>query len=89
MMSEFGIKLDEPTALYIDNKGAVDLANDYVSNAKTKHIKRRHLKVRELVEEMVVKATSISTEDNFADIFTKPLGRRAFEKHRRTVLNHE
>ena len=27
------------------------MANDFISNSRTRHIERRHLKVRELVEE--------------------------------------
>ena len=29
----------------------------------------------------------VGTDDNLADIFTKVLPRRSFEKHRRTILN--
>ena len=63
------------------------MALDYVSNSKTKHIERRHLKIRELVEEMQVAVKKISTDDNISDIFTKPLGRKRFEKLRRFLFN--
>ena len=54
LLSEIGLTQHDPTDLGIDNKGAYDMALDYVSNSKTKHIERRHLKIRELVEEMQV-----------------------------------
>jgi hypothetical protein len=77
-----------PVTLGIDNQGAVALAHDYVSNSKTKHIERRHLKIRELVEAGQVRPEFVPTEMNVADILTKPLGRRRFEKLRRLLLNH-
>jgi len=79
----------EPTELKMDNNGAIALAKNYISNSKTKHIKRRHLKIRELVEEMEVRPEFVPTDENVADILTKPLGRRKFEKFRQILLNHE
>ena len=82
------LKQSEPTEIGIDNQGAIALAESYVSNSRTKHIERRHLKIRELVTDMQVKPTYVPTSDNSADILTKPLGRRVFEKHRNTILNY-
>ena len=78
----------DPTELAIDNSGAVALSRDYISNGKTKHIERRHLKIRELVEEAVVSTSHIPTADNVADILTKPLGYKRFEKLRKLLMNH-
>ena len=80
---------EAPTPLGVDNQGAVALSKNYISNKNTKHIERRHLKVRELVNEMVVRPEFIPTDENPADIFTKPLGRRKFDKFRKMILNHE
>ena len=88
LLSSIGHKFTKPTIINIDNSGAVALANDYISNGKTKHIERRHLKIRELVEAGVVATKYIPTADNVADILTKPLGRSRFEKLRRLLLNH-
>ena len=52
-----------------------------------RHYERRQLKIRELVENGLIKLKLVKTENNPADIFTKALGRRLFEKHRKTVLN--
>ena len=73
----------------VDNKGVVDMSEDYVSNNRTKHIERRHLKIRELVEQGIIKVAHVAGEDNIADILTKPLGRRRFEKLRKNLLNTE
>ena len=44
-------------------------------------------KMRELRGKGVVKVIKVSTEDNEADIFTKPLDRASFERHRDTLMN--
>ena len=65
-----------------DNKGAIDISQDYISNERTKHIERRHLKIRELVQNSIVKVKYVSTHLNVADIFTKPLDKKLFMTHR-------
>jgi hypothetical protein len=52
-----------------------------------RHYSRRHLKVRELVEQGIVDVKKIGTDDNVADLLSKALGRRKFEKFRKLVLN--
>jgi hypothetical protein len=89
LRDDFGIDLDGPTSIGIDNQGAVALAKNYISNSKTKHIARRHLKIRELVEMLEVCPEYVPTDNNVADILTKPLGRRRFEKLRKILLNVE
>ena len=89
LVGSCGVEQSDPTVIGIDNQGAVALAKSYVSNSRTKHIERRHLKIRELVEELVVKAEYVPTADNVADILTKALGRRQFEKLRTIMLNYD
>ena len=88
ILAELDALQREPTVIGIDNQGAIALSKNYVSNSRTKHIERRHLKIRELVEELKVKPEFLPTDDNPADMMTKPLGKAKFEKFRRFVLNH-
>ena len=88
LLAELKALQDAPTVIGIDNQGAIALSKNYVSNSRTKHIERRHLKIRELVEELKVKPEFVPTDENAADMMTKPLGRAKFEKFRRFVLNH-
>ena len=76
-----------PVDLGVDNKGAVDLSHDYVSNSRVRHFERRQLKIRELVERALVNVKHVGPLDNIADIFTKPLGYRRFEKLRKVLMN--
>ena len=71
----------------MDNSGAIDIAKDYRVNDRTKHIERRYLKIRELVQDAAIRVEFVSTADNVADIFTKPLEKKLFVKHRAKLLN--
>ena len=83
---ERGFPHDAPSILYMDNKGAIDLSHDPVLHASTKHIKRRELYIRDLVLDGTIKPKYVKTVDNMADIFTKPLQRQSFQKHRAALL---
>jgi hypothetical protein len=81
-----GAVVDE-TLIGVDNKGAVDMSEDYVANSRNRHFSRRHLKIRELVEDEVVRLRSIKTDDNTSDILTKFLYKNRFEALRKKLLN--
>ena len=76
-----------PVTIDVDSEGASNLSQDFVSNSRIRHFERRQLKIRELVERGLVAVANIGTEENVSDIFTKPLGRRRFEKLRKALLN--
>ena len=80
LLFELGREL-EPTTLYVDNQGAVELSKDMKSCQRSRHIERRYLKVRELVAlgEIVVK--HVPTDLNHSDVLTKPLDLATFTKH--------
>ena len=86
VLGELGFPQRAPTILRMDNSAAIDLAHDPVSHASSKHIKRRELFIRELVNDKVVKPLYIKTNQNVADIFTKPLPRKDFQRHRTVLL---
>jgi len=83
-----GFPQDTPTVLRMDNSGAIDVSNDPVNHAKSKHILRRELHIRELIEAGVVKVKYVKSAENTADIFTKHLERVPFQKHRATLFNN-
>ena len=85
-MADIGFPITEPTPLFMDSTTAIDLAHDPVLHAKSKHIARRDLFIRELVDRKVIKPVYVSTDKNVADALTKPLARQAFQAHRATML---
>ncbi|KAJ9567521.1 hypothetical protein OSB04_003487 [Centaurea solstitialis] len=64
------LKVEE---VFCDNQGAVLLTKDRVLHDRTKHIDIRHHYIREVVARGDLKVVKISTDDNAADMLTKPL----------------
>ena len=56
------------------------LAKDRRSCHKSKHIDRRYLKVRELVEQEKIRVAKVPTDENPSDLFTKDLPQAKFDK---------
>ena len=48
---------------------------------------RRELKIRELVADKTIDVSFVASRDNVADIFTKPLDRKNFERLRNIMMN--
>ena len=80
------IKLTFPVVLHVDNSAALALATTLVTNKHTKHIDIRYHFLRELHQQGIIKPTKIHTDDNNADIFTKPLDEVTFVKHRPKLI---
>jgi hypothetical protein len=70
----------EPLTIWADNQGAIALAKDNKFHSRTKHIDLRYHFIREAVEEGKIKMNYVPTNENVADIFTKPLPRARHEE---------
>jgi len=81
VVESMGMKVELPMILEMDNKGAVDLANNWSVGGRTRHVEVRNHFMRELKEQGILKIVWISTDDNDADLFTKSLPGPAFAKH--------
>ena len=79
--------LDEEMELHVDNKSAIDVAYNPEHHGRMKHVERKHLYVRELVEDHKLRVTFVRTHDNLADLFTKPLPGHVFFPLRDQVMN--
>ena len=86
ILAELGHPQTVPTILKMDCSSAIDLASDPVSHSKSKHIHRRDLFIRELVDRGEIEVRHVPTAKNVADILTKPLQRGPFLTHRATLL---
>ena len=77
---------DKPIRVWEDNISAIDIAMTAEYNKGcTKHLDVRQLYIKEANAEGIVDLDWISSEDNVADILTKPLGPSIFNKHRRNM----
>jgi hypothetical protein len=78
MLKFLGFPQENPTEIYIDNRSAIALAKNPVYHERSKHIDTRHHFIREHVKNEEVQLISCNTNDQVADIFTKPLKREVF-----------
>jgi len=67
-------------------QGAVDLANNWSVDGRTRHVDVRNYFLRELKDEGVLIIKYVAGEDNEADIFTKNTSGPVFEKHIRKFV---
>jgi len=68
--------------LYCDNLSAINISKNHIQHSRTKHIDIRHHFIRDLVEEKIVTLAHVTTEEQLADIFTKALDVKQFERLR-------
>jgi hypothetical protein len=64
--------------LLCDNESAIRLADNSVEHNRTKHIDIRHHFLRDHQQRGDIDIYHISTENQLADIFTKPLDEKGF-----------
>jgi hypothetical protein len=80
-LNDFGIKFKK-VPLLCDNKSAIKLTNNLVQHARTKHIDVSHYFIRDHQQKWDICIESVGTEDQLADIFSKPLDEKRFYKLR-------
>ena len=74
-------KQSKSTILFCDNSSTISVTKDPVLHRRTKHIRIRYHFLRELVNNGDVQVEYCKTEDQMADIFTKPLSGQVFKKN--------
>nr|GEZ44824.1 retrovirus-related Pol polyprotein from transposon TNT 1-94 [Tanacetum cinerariifolium] len=73
----YDIRLND-FSIMCDNKGAIDLSKNPVQHSRTKHIDIHHHFLRNNVQKGHISIKKVSSEDNIADILTKPIKRELF-----------
>ena len=71
LLAEMGLPQMQPTTLYVDNAGAVELAKDAKTCHRSRHVLRRFFKVREWQHDNELITKWIVTTQNTADMLTK------------------
>ena len=72
-MESMELKVRKPMILEMDNKGVVDLANNWSIGGRTQHVDVKQHFLQELKEEGLLIIRHISGTENTADLFTKNL----------------
>ncbi|XP_019173896.1 PREDICTED: uncharacterized protein LOC109169468 [Ipomoea nil] len=73
LLRELGLHSGEPSTLWCDNLGATYLCANPVFHGRTKHVEIDFHFVRDKVASGDLVVNFVSTKDQLADIFTKPL----------------
>jgi hypothetical protein len=76
-LRDFGCEFNK-IPLLCDNESAIKLANNPVQHSRTKHIDIRHHFLRDHEAKGDIELFHVSTENQLADIFTKPLDETRF-----------
>jgi hypothetical protein len=76
-LQEFGYNLRK-ISLLCDNESAISLEENPIEHSRTKHIDIRHHFLRDHQQRGDIDVCHISTENQLADIFTKPLDEKRF-----------
>jgi hypothetical protein len=79
-VSEIRSKLTQAITINSNNQGAIALSKDNKFHSRTKHIDVRYHFICEAVEDGKVSVVYIPTDENPADIFTKPLVKAKFRR---------
>ena len=78
-LASLGVFLDQPMKLYCDNQAALHIAKNPVFHERTKHIEIDCHFVRERLLSKDLDMGFVSSKNQVADIFTKPLGKQQFQ----------
>ena len=80
LCDELNQKQELPTKIFCDNKSAISLTKNPVFHGRSKHIDIKFHYIRELVKEREIEMEFCKSEDQVADILTKPLKAEVFNK---------
>jgi len=89
VLTSIGFDVQLPMELEIDNKGGIDLANNWSAGGCTRHVDVRHHFLREKKEAGILIYQWCSTEDMTYDLFTKNLDGPTFEKHTKVLCGDD
>src|SRR5687767_14171305 len=86
LLNSMELKVKLPMILYVDNKGAKDLCNNWTVGGRTKHIEVKQFFLRELKEAGTVCIIWKQGVDMTSD--SKSLPTASFEKHKKAFVSH-
>ena len=81
LLEDMGYEQKGATILREDNNSTIAQTENPLHHKQTKHIDIAYHFTREMVSEKVVELKRIDTEDQVADMMTKPLSKIVFMKH--------
>jgi len=87
-LMDYGVKM-EKVPLYCDNTSAINLTKNPIQHSKIKYIEIKHHFIRDHIKKGDIEIMFVKTENQLADLFTKPLVRDRFNKLRTELGVHD
>ena len=86
-LKELGISIREPVLFHEDNEACINIATNYMTTKRTKHVDVRHHVIRYWCKEDVIDFAYIESSSQLADVMTKCLAYPAFRRHRAQCMS--
>ena len=87
LCSDMNVVIDN-VLIKVDNQGAINLAKNPVNHQRSKHIDIKYHFIRSEIQNRNVTLEYVATEDNIADIFTKPAAKIKLQKFKGIILGN-
>ena len=85
LLHSLGCDVLQLVTLFCANMSSIQLANNPISHARTKHIEVHYHYVKERLSEGEISLVYVPTQDNLANLFTKALPCEKFEAFRKAL----
>ena len=85
LLSKMELKQLGATVIQVDNKSAIELAKNPVNHERSKHIDVHFHFIRDHVKKGSFELVHVTSQDQVADIFTKPLPKVLFDKFKKMI----
>ena len=82
-----GIDIQLPMTVHEDNQACIQIADNPISQRRTRHVDIRYHFVRDYIEDGTISMKYCSTKDMLADIMTKAMHKPTFEGLRNKIIN--
>ena len=81
ILDELRLSQLSPTVIYVDNKGAYNIAQQGQPTKNSKHIDIRHFAIQDWVEKDLISLESVKTTSNVSDSLSKATQKQLFHRH--------
>ena len=86
LVEEMGVVIHHAVPMWSDNSGTVSVANDSGSVGRARHLTMRARFLQDCKSAGICQVGYVPTQENAADMLTKPLDRSKFSKHRMYLM---
>lgn len=86
LLAEIGFDVPQPVTILVDNTATKAMGENPVHHNRSKHINVKYHATRDYVKQGLIELQWVRSQDNVADILTKPLPRDTFSKCRGALI---